>query len=210
MSEFIDTALTFPAVLFSFMLVVVIGYWVLVLLGGLGVDLFDADAAEGTGTDLLATAKLDGVPVTVALSLLIAFAWFTGLVGTVVIGELDVPTPAAIALGIVAVALAVLIAWIITSFVVMFVRRTLPQVRESSHSDFVGRLCVIRTAPLNDGTGQAEVTADDGSTAIIQVRQTGQDEFTNGSTALIFDYDGEVFWVSPFAAELDPGGRLTD
>jgi hypothetical protein len=35
------------------------------------------------------------------------------------------------------------------------------------------------------------------------------DEFTSGSTALIFDYDstGEFFWVSPFAAELDPGSR---
>ncbi|WP_166353887.1 hypothetical protein [Phytoactinopolyspora limicola] len=208
MTDFIETALSLPAVVFSFMLVVVVVYWLVVLVGGLGVDMFDGDDGGAAG-DLLAAAKLDGVPVTIAASLLIAFAWFFGMVGTVAIGELDLPTPAMVGLGIVAVALAITLAWIITSFVIMFVRRTLPRVRESSRGDFVGKICVIRTAPLGAGTGQAEVTADDGSTAIIQVRQTGQDEFSAGSTALIFDYDtdGEFFWVSPFAAELDPGGR---
>jgi hypothetical protein len=47
--------------------------------------------------------------------------------------------------------------------------------------------------------GQAEVTAQDGSSAIIQVRQTGEHALTFGKRALIFDYDtdGEFFWVAP-------------
>ncbi|NED97519.1 hypothetical protein G1H11_19665 [Phytoactinopolyspora alkaliphila] len=210
MADLIDHALTFPAVVFSFMLLVVVAYWVLVIVGGLGIDMLDGESAEAGAADFAAAVGLRGVPVTVSLSLIIAIAWFAALSATVALGELDLPTPATVALGIVAVALAVVIAWVITSLVVMFIRRTLPQIRESSRSDFVGKICVIRTAPLGHGTGQAEVTADDGSTAIIHVRQTGDDEFLSGSTALIFDYDsdGEFFWVSPFAAELDPGGRL--
>jgi multicomponent Na+:H+ antiporter subunit G len=35
MGEFVDAALGFPAVLFTFLLVVVVGYWILVLLGAL-------------------------------------------------------------------------------------------------------------------------------------------------------------------------------
>ncbi|WP_129668235.1 hypothetical protein [Phytoactinopolyspora endophytica] len=209
MTDFIETALTFPVVVFSFMLVVLMAYWIVVLLGGLGLDLFDGDAGDG-GTGMLASVGLGGVPVTVALSSLIAFSWFAALTGTVVIDTLDLSSPAAVGLGVVALVLAVVVGWVITSFIVMFARRTLPKVKESSRSDFVGKLCIIRTAPIGDGTGQAEVTADDGSSALIHVRQTGQDEFGSGSTALIFDYDpdDEVFWVSPFAAELDPGREL--
>ncbi|NEE04223.1 hypothetical protein [Phytoactinopolyspora halotolerans] len=205
MADLIDAALTFPVVVFSFMLVVVMAYWFLVLLGGLGLDVLDGDAGDGSG--LLAGVGLSGVPATVAISLLIAFGWFAALTGTVVIDALDLSDPVTIGLGVVALALAVVVAWAITAFAIVFVRRVLPNVKESSRTDFVGKLCTIRTAPLGNGTGQAEVTADDGSTALIHVRQTGEDEFTSGSTALIFDYDPdeEVFWVSPFAAELDPG-----
>ncbi|HWO65844.1 MAG TPA: hypothetical protein VNO31_38015, partial [Umezawaea sp.] len=54
--------------------------------------------------------------------------------------------------------------------------------------------------------GQAEVTATDGSSAVVQVRQAGQDVLVAGSTALIFDYDvdGEFFWVAPVDSALGP------
>jgi hypothetical protein len=70
---------------------------------------------------------------------------------------------------------------------------------EASRGDFVGRECVIRTGRVSGDFGQAEVTAVDGSSAIIQVRQTGEHELSNGHRALIFDYDtdGEFFWVAP-------------
>jgi len=68
-----------------------------------------------------------------------------------------------------------------------------------SRADFVGRQCVIRTGRVSADFGQAEVTAEDGSSAVIQVRQTGEHELTAGRLALIFDYDtdGEFFWVAP-------------
>lgn len=49
MGEFTDVALGFPTALFSFSLLVVAGYWTLVLLGGLGVDLLGAGADADTG-----------------------------------------------------------------------------------------------------------------------------------------------------------------
>ena len=70
---------------------------------------------------------------------------------------------------------------------------------EASRSDFVGRECVIRTGRVSGDFGQAEVTAADGSSAIVQVRQTGEHVLAAGHRALIFDYDtdGEFFWVAP-------------
>ncbi|MGV2386834.1 MAG UNVERIFIED_CONTAM: hypothetical protein LOD86_16430, partial [Thermobifida fusca] len=65
---------------------------------------------------------------------------------------------------------------------------------------------VVRTGRVDRDFGQAEVTAADGSTALIQVRQTGEESLTAGSTALIVDYDpeGSFFWVTAYHAELDP------
>jgi hypothetical protein len=49
MSEFLDAALAFPAVLFTFALVVVIACWLLVLVGGMEVDALDGGEGVGSG-----------------------------------------------------------------------------------------------------------------------------------------------------------------
>ena len=136
MGDFIEAALGFPAVLFSFLLLVVIGYWMVVLFGGLGVDVHahghgtgpdgaSADGTDSAGTDgadagtglseLLTAAGLGGVPVTVVASLLIAVAWFASLAGTVLLPG------GAFAVVVLLVALAV--AWLTTRLLVSPLRR---------------------------------------------------------------------------------------
>lgn len=213
--EFISAAFTFPAVIFSFALVVVIGYWAVALLGGIGIGVLDPDVDTGASSaglgGALAGIGLGGVPVTVVLSLMIAMSWFGSLVGTVILDQFSLSTPVLIALGLVAIAAAVVVAWLLIALVTMVIRRKLPQVRESSRKEFIGKICVIKTPPLGTSLGQAEITAHDGSTANISVRQTGSDVFTAGGTALIFEFDGdgEFFWISPYAAELDPDRPIT-
>ncbi|MFC0527944.1 hypothetical protein [Phytohabitans kaempferiae] len=188
MGEFLDAALGFPAVIFTFLLVVVIGYWLLVLLGALDIEALDFDA-DG---DVLGGVGFAGVPVAVTASLLIAVAWFVSLAGTVLLGDV-------LLLAILALVVALVAAWFVTWLLVRPLRRLFPQGPEASRADFVGSVCVIRTGRVSQTFGQAEVTAADGSSAIIQVRQTGADDFKSGTTALIYDYDadGEFFWVTP-------------
>lgn len=183
MARFVDAVLEFPTVLFSFMLVVVIVYWVLVLLGGLGMELSD---------DFLTSLGLRGVPGAVALSLLLVVAWFVSLVGVVLVEG----TPARAAVLVV----ALLAGWLCAGLVARASRAMFPAVAPPSRADFVGRMCVIRTGRVGTDFGQAEVTADDGSSALVQVRQTGDEDLRAGSSALIFDYDpeGEFFWVMPY------------
>ncbi|MFJ9459200.1 hypothetical protein ACIRST_29445 [Kitasatospora sp. NPDC101447] len=269
--EFFAAALAFPTALFSFALVVVVGYWLLMLLGGLGFDALHGghgvghhlDAGHvghvghaghvghsagghgagghgagghgagshvahgghvahgahgahgGHGTDgrgsdggnggdgtrtgaghhggALDALGLGGVPVTVAVSLLVALAWFVSLAGTVL-------TSGAPARGGV-FAVALVASWAGTRVLVKPLRRLFPQDRPTTRGDFVGRVCVIRTGRVTADFGQAEVTAEDGSTATVQVRTTTPEpELTVGRTALIFDYDaeGEHFLVAPF------------
>ncbi|MFG1928435.1 hypothetical protein [Cryptosporangium sp. NPDC048952] len=198
MGGLLDAAFGFPAVLFTFALVVVVGYWVLVIVGGLGVDALDGDggAEAGGAHGALSAIGLGGVPVSVSLSALIGVAWFGTFVGSAVLGNdgflIDV--------GLLAGALVV--AWLATRLVTRPLRRLFPDEKLPSRSDFLGSTCVIRTGRVDAKFGQAEVTADDGSSALVQVRQTGEYELSAGETALIYDYDtdGEFFFVMPFNA----------
>ena len=189
MGDFIDAALSFPAVLFTFLLAVVVIYWLLVLIGTLDVEIGDLDLGDGLG--------LGGVPVTVTASVLTTVAWFVSLVGTVLVGGLSTQPRMLVGLGVLVIALVA--GLYAARLVAMPLRRLYVTGGSASRNDFVGRECVIRTGRVTGDFGQAEVTAQDGSSAIIQVRQTGEHPLANGHRALIFDYDtdGEFFWVAP-------------
>lgn len=198
MGDLVGAAFGFPAVLFTFALVVVVGYWVLVIVGGLGVDALDPEGGTDAGGALSAIG-LGGVPTSVTLSVLIAVAWFGSFVGSAVLSEngLDGFLPD---VGVFTAAL--LVAWFATRLLTLPLRRFFPDEKLPSRSDFLGQVCVIRTGRVDQKFGQAEVTADDGSSALVQVRQTGDYDFGAGETALIYDYDtdGEFFFVMPFNA----------
>ncbi|WP_405693508.1 hypothetical protein [Streptomyces sp. NBC_01185] len=204
MTEFLSAAVAFPAVVFCAALVVVIGFWLLVLFGAAGPDSFDTDLdSEAVG--------FGGVPVSVSVSLFVVLAWFTGLTGSVLVLRSGATGTPRAALHLAVLAGALLIAWGVVRMLVRRFRRFFPAEPPASREDFVGQVCTIRTGSVSTDFGQAEVAAADGSTAIVQVRQplrpsAPADVFTSGSTGLLYAYDavGEFFWVSPYDAALAP------
>jgi hypothetical protein len=184
--EFFQTALGFPAVLFSFTLVVVLGYWVLSLFGVVDMD-----------DDQLAGWGFGGVPVIIVLSVTVVVAWLVSLVGTVALADAD--TGVRVGLGAVVLVAAAVLGLLVARLCVPPLRRVFHTGPPVSRLDFVGRTCLVRTGTVTEDFGQAEVRAADGATAVVQVRQTGHDTFTAGAVALIYDYDadGEFFWVAP-------------
>ena len=196
--------------LFTFALAVVVAYWVVVLVGGVHVHGGHQGHAghQGSGGSrshgghhshggLQRVLGLGGVPITVAVSLLIVFAWFSALTGRVVLGGGNggILLPAALAGG-----------WAGARVLVWPLRRIMPTpAPPPSRRDFVGRACVIRTGRVGPDFGQAEVRAADGSSALVQVRQSLDEAagpggaLSSGASALIYDYDaeGEFFRVMP-------------
>ncbi|MET9218885.1 hypothetical protein ACIOC1_22350 [Streptomyces sp. NPDC088197] len=235
MGEFTSIVLGFPTVLFGGALVVVVCFWLVVLLGGAdangpghhgpdadfggaghgghgGLDAHAHDAPDGGHEGhgglggLLAATGLDGVPVTVVFSLLTALAWFLSLAGSAALDGAGPPGLVRTLLSFAVLCGAVIGSWSLTWVLVRPLRRLFPHERPPSREDFVGQPCVIRTGRVTGAFGQAEVTSPDGSTAVVQVRQSGEDRYAAGSTALIYAYepDGEFFWVAPF----DPYERI--
>lgn len=188
MGGFIEAVISFPTVIFTPLLVVVIGYWIVVVAGGA-----DPEAEVGSGEaghSVVAFLGLRGVPMSVVGSLLVVLAWFGSLAGA----ELFTSIPAWIVL-----VAAIVAAWLVTRLAVIGLARVWPTGNQHSRSDFLGLTGVIRTQRVTRTFGQAEVRIPDGSTAIVQVRQAGDDELTAGTIALLFDHDaeGEFFWVVP-------------
>jgi hypothetical protein len=194
LAEFFQATLAFPAVLFTFLLVVCVGYWLLTLLGAIDVD-------EDAG-DLLGALGFGGVPLTIVLTLTIVVAWFFSLVGSVLLD--GTATGVRIVVGILVLAAAIVLALLVTRLLVTPLRKVFHSGPSASRADFIGRTCVIRTGTVGTDFGQAEVHAEDGSSAVVQVRQTGRDDLRAGQTALIYDYDtdGEFFWVAPVETHL--------
>ncbi|PPK65022.1 hypothetical protein V5P93_004233 [Actinokineospora auranticolor] len=191
MGEFVGAALSFPAVLFSFLLVVVVGYWLLVLVGLSEIDLPGAPDPDGIG--------LGGVPLTVAVSVVTVVAWFLALVSGVLLDDLGLAGALLVIARAVALVVVLVVALLVTRLVVIPLRKAFPEDAGPKRADFVGLVCVVRTGSVDRTFGQAEVTSVDGSSAVIQVRQPGVEPLRAGSTAVIHDYDpvGEFFWITP-------------
>lgn len=200
MGEFLGAVAGFPGVVFSAALLVVIGFWLLVLFGGFDADGFDADAD-------LAALERGGVPVAVVVSLMVVVGWFTCVTGSVLLGRAGLRGFAYLAVDGGVFLLSLLSAWWLARAVVRPLAKLFPDEPGPSRQDFIGATCTIRTGRVDAAFGQAEVTARDGSTAIVQVRQQGTDALAAGDTALLYAYDdtGAFFWVAPYEAALDPG-----
>ncbi|MFE9052279.1 MULTISPECIES: hypothetical protein [Streptomyces] len=214
MDEFLSAAIGFPAVIFGAALVVIVCFWLLVLFGAAGHDSFDADLDTGP-------VGLGGVPVAVSVSLLIVFAWFGSLTGTVLLRQSDTGSATRALLAVAVLAGSLLLAWGAVRLLVHRFRRFFPAEPPPSRLDFVGSVCTIRTGTVTATFGQAEVVSRDGSTAIVQVRRAealpspsrlsrpGAEDapLVMGGTGLLYAYDkdGEFFWVASYDAALDPG-----
>lgn len=169
MTEFVAAALAFPTVLFSLLVLVVLAYWLTAAL--IGMD------------------HLHAPVLPISISMFIVITWFAALVGTVLTPEGK--------LRYAVLAGALLVGALLTKILSIPVRNWTKPEKPASRNDFVGRTAIVRTARVTENYGQAEVTADDGGTAVVQVRAAQSTELKAGQTALIFDYDaeGEFFWV---------------
>ncbi|MGV9311102.1 hypothetical protein ACWDR0_02765 [Streptomyces sp. NPDC003691] len=185
MDDFLSTVAAFPTLLFTSALTVVLCFWLLVLVGAAGHDGFDGDLDT-------AALGLGGVPVSVSASLFIALGWFLSLAGSVLLTAVP---------GVLVLVAAAAGSWWLTRLLVRPLATLFPDEPGPSRQDFVGLTCTIRTGRVDAGFGQAEVTARDGSTAVVQVRQSAEDTYalSLGSSALLYAYDtaGEFFWVAP-------------
>lgn len=176
--------LSFPTVIFTFLLAVCVLWWLAsMLFAGLDVDV-DADGSDGIGGQLGFTA----MPLPLALSFLALGGWVTTALLQSAIGSPDDDFRLGVAAAIGVLAAAIVGGLFVVKLMSkplgrLFATKAAPQRRST-----VGSFCKIRTLQVNEGFGHAEVINGPTRGALIAVRAK-DGRFTRGDTAQVIDYD---------------------
>lgn len=216
MTEFLNIALSFPPIVFSFGLIAVVLYWIVVILGALDIDIVnfgaDGDAEADTGGSFWSSFGFGEVPFTVVLSLWITLGWIVTVLGTTWVRSAeDMVIPAAasgIATFVAGIGLGMLGAKLLSAPL----SKLFADAPATVHRDLIGKVCVVRTGTVTTEFGQAELAEEDGTIHLLNVRRSAHepdgiddDLFARHSKLVIFDYDenDKVFLVVPVAMPPD-------
>lgn len=216
MSEFLDIALSFPPVVFTFGLLLVVLYWLTVVVGALDVDLVDfgtdSDAEVEAGGGFWSAFGFGAVPFTVVVSLWITLGWIVTVLGTSWVRSADSmfipPAVAGIAVLVAGIGVGMLGANLLTRPLA----KLFEEAPATAHADLVGKVCVVRSGTVTLDSGQAEIADEEGQMLLINVRRSPHEPdgvedalFARHSKVVVFDYDevDQVFLVVPVALPPD-------
>ncbi|HIQ45384.1 hypothetical protein FIV02_17960 [Pseudomonas sp. THAF187a] len=195
MELFLQTALSFPTAIYSFLLCVAVIYWLVVAAGLLDIDLLDIEADSvmegGAQTEglagLLYKLKLDGVPATLVLTLLFFFAWFAcyfielWLLRHLPLGILRYP------LGLVVIVASFLLAAPLCAAICRPLRPLFQKVEAISSKSVLGQVAVVRSGKVTERHGEA-VLEDGGAGLILRVRADEALGFKRGDRVVLLEY----------------------
>ena len=203
MQNVIDTAVSFPAVIFTVSTVFFLGFWLATTLLGAGINSlddfdfdFDGDAdldvdadvsGENSGGLLRASLEflgITGMPILLALNLLSIFSWATVMIALTLVGGDASPL-----VGLLLAAGAFLLGGFVTGRIAKRFDNVFVPTPAIRRQELVGRMCTITTTKVTTTFGQAEVRDDEGGSMVIQVRSEGENALSTGDRALIFDLD---------------------
>lgn len=202
MGDFMGAVTGYPTAIYTVLLGVVVIYWVLAMLGmvdiehsGLDIDVHMHTHADGDASDIghlasyVVALGLNGVPFSVAVSLLVLASWTVCCLG----GEWLLPLVPTLVLqwvaGTVLLVLSAVIAIPITALAIRPLRGLFVSHTAVTNAALVGQLCRVVTGTVNEKDGRAEV-ARRGASLNIRVWAVTPNALKRGSQALIIEYDG--------------------
>lgn len=196
MSLFLHTALTFPVVLFSFLLCLAIVYWLIVAMGMLEVELLDIDVSSAIETEagplegltgLLNKWGLNGIPLTLILTLLFFFAWLISyyveflLLSDLPLGLLRYPV------GLLVAAASLRASVPVVAFLIRPLRPLFRKLEATRNSSLLGQCVKVRTAKVTATFGEATLE-DGGAGLILQIRADEALGFKRGESLVLIEH----------------------
>ncbi|ESP91141.1 MULTISPECIES: hypothetical protein [Pseudoalteromonas] len=188
--DFLNTIFTFPTVVFTTLLLIVIGFWLIALLGFADIDMLEGDVeieADGGG-DSIMQMGFGGVPLTISISLVVLLSWIASFYAHQLFayalgdGVMFYLLGGAMMLGCFVVSIP------LTAMLVRPLRRFFDSKETASKNDFIGLECVIATSKVNTQFGQAKVQFQ-GTEQLIEVRSEDEGMFSLGDTGLLIEHD---------------------
>lgn len=199
MESFIEGCFSWPSYPASILLLIVCGYWLLVMFGALDLDFLDIDIDLDMDVDVdvdasilqfgfvpLKWLNLGSVPTMLWGSVFALAGWMTSRL-------INSPDPHA-SFEWWSDGQAILrdfgIALLITKVITQPLRGKFDPVEPNKADDLIGKTCVVTTSEVTESFGEAEFTTD-GAPLRLTVRSTDT-SLAKGDSAVIVDFDTET------------------
>lgn len=198
MDLFLTEVFSFPVVIFTVPLIILMLFWLLAFAGLVDMEIFDVDADAETGSDTSTDAKssatgssfletlgLDGVPLTVALTLVDLYAFAFVYLMRKYLAPLFDGVISATAIGGLMALFAVIIAIPLAAVCIKPLRRFFETHEGADKDQMIGLICTLTTGKVTETFGQA-ITADGQS---LSVRASVPNDLTKGAKVALIQFD---------------------
>lgn len=205
MFVFLQIVWSFPTVIFSLLMMMVVLYWLIAATGLIDLDILDgvfgigaegADAAGGDGGGLsgvtgpLMRVGLGGIPLTVVFTALVFFSWFlTYFAEYLVLRHLPGNWMHTV-LGLGTMIGALVASVFLSGIALRPLRRFFAQLKPLPARPLLGQLAIVRSPTVTASMGSASVE-DGGAGLILQVRDDVPDRFKRGDRVVLIEYFAE-------------------
>ncbi|GAA0858719.1 hypothetical protein [Aliiglaciecola litoralis] len=196
MDFFLSEVFSFPTVIFTIPLIVLMLFWLLAFAGLVDMEIFDLDSdinpdstidgkASASGTSFLETLGLDGVPLTVALTLIDLYAFALVYLMRKYLTPLFDGVISATAIGGIMALLAVVVAVPLAALCIKPLRRFFETHEGTNKQHMIGYICTLTTGKVTEDFGQA-ITEDGQS---LSVRASTPNDMIKGARVALIDFD---------------------
>jgi hypothetical protein len=194
MDPFYQNIASFPTLFFTLLLALTAVYWLVAVLGVIDLDVLDMDMPEGDAdgavhqlAGLLLKLGLNGVPLTIVISLLALFGWFICYFAVHLIfpyipdGFLEYIVGLPILVG------SLYGAVLITAQVIKPLKPLFANMNKNTVKNVLGQTAIVRSLRLDSGFGEV-LLADGGAGLIFKARTMNNETFKKGDRVVLLQY----------------------
>lgn len=190
MASFIAIISSYPAIIYTVLLGVILIYWLLAILGMVDIEALDigmdadVDGVTGLASALMAVG-LNGVPFSIVVSFLVLVSWLLTCLGMELNPLSSGMLQVLIGTGVMFISFALSIP--ITARIIRPMRGLFVTHTAVHNRDLVGRVCKVTTLSVNETFGQAFME-DGGGGLNLRIRAQTPNNLSKDSLAVIVEY----------------------
>lgn len=205
MDPFYQNIASFPTILFTFLLFIVLFYWLIAVLGMVDIDVLDVDLDVDSGNGgeggpnalagMLMRFGLVGVPVTIVLSIVVLIGWLLCYYAVYFVGALlpDLFAPGTLiryGIGLPIFGVVLFASLWITGFLIRPLKPLFKQLDQRTDKKVLGQTAIVRTSVVDAEFGEAALE-DGGAGLILKVRATGDKTYAKGDRVVLIEHLAE-------------------
>jgi len=156
---------------------------------GEATDLSNANANVLAG--LMLRLGLNGVPVTIIISLIALFGWILSYYSVYLLFSLVPDGILQYLAGIPILLVSLYVAAMITAFAIKPLRPLFKKAHQTTEKYVLGQVAIVRTSRVDESFGEA-VMADGGAGLILKIRSSSDSHFKKGDKVVLFEYVKET------------------